>query len=157
MQLVTRENGRAAAMLKLDGLNLLLPQADIRTLESASDMDPAAPALNSAGWIPFQHKRWPVYCLSEKLELLDELPSGRRACVMLAYGGGFMGVLCNDVTVLKNFDASALDLPVAMRLPDTPITSLIEYAGGIACASNAARLTTYVGRLVARIGWNNAG
>ena len=149
MQLSIRESGRAAAMLKMDGLNLLLPQRDIRTLESASDMDRSAPALNSPGWVPFQHKRWPAYCLSENLELMDEMPPDRRACVMFSYGGGFTGILCNDVIVLKDFDAPSFELPAAMRLPDTPITGLIEYAEGIACVSNAARLTSYVGMLVA--------
>ncbi len=145
-----RESSRAAAMLKMDGLNLLLPQGDIRTLESASDMDRSAPALSSTGWVPYQQKRWPAYCLSEGLALMAGVPPGRRACVMLAFGGGYMGILCNDVIVLKDFDAPAFEFPPAMRLPDTPITSLVEYAGGIACVSNAARLTSYVDSLVAK-------
>ena len=58
----------AAAVLKIQSLELMFPQNEIRTLESASDMDGSDPKANSAGWISYMRQRWPVYCLSEQME-----------------------------------------------------------------------------------------
>lgn len=148
MQLAASAASQAAALIKMDGLNLVLPQGDIRTLEPASDVDTASPALNSTGWIIFQQKRWPVYCLSEDLDLLRSAPASRRACAMLSIGTGYMGLLCNDVVVLKEFESQMHEVPVAMRMPHTPVMGLSEHAQGIACISNASRLTAYIEKLV---------
>lgn len=137
-----------AALLKITGLNLQLPQGEIRTLESATDVDTAAPALNSIGWIVYAQKRWPVYCLSEELALMAVVPSERRACALLATGAGFIGILCDDMLILKDIAAQRYELPDAMRLPDTPILHLIAYEQGIACVTNAKQLTAFVEQLV---------
>ncbi len=134
----------AAALLKINGLNLLLPQGEVRSLESATDVDVAAPALRSTGWITYLHKRWPVYCLSERLTLLAQMPLESRACALVAMGAGYIGIMCNDMIVLKNFTAQRYDLPVAMRLPESPVLYLVQYEQEIACVSNAGRLTAYI-------------
>lgn len=137
-----------AALLKIGGLNLLLPQSEIRTLESATDLEVAAPALHSVGWITYAQKRWPVYCLSAELALLEVTPVERRACAMLPIGAGYLGIMCDDMIIQKDFAAQQYELPVAMRLPDTPILHLVDYEQGIACVSNAMRLTAYIEQLV---------
>ena len=38
-------------VLKIDGLNLMFLQSDIRALESASDVDTRSPMHESTGWI----------------------------------------------------------------------------------------------------------
>ena len=137
-----------AALLKINGLNLLLPQGEIRTLESAADINPVAPAMRSIGWIAYARKSWPVYCLSEELALMDVVPKERRACVMLTMGAGYLGVMCDDMMVLKDFAVQRYGIPAAMSGPDTPILHVLPYEEGIACASNASKLTAYIGKLV---------
>lgn len=137
-----------SALLKINGLHLLLPQGEIRTLESATDVDATALALHSAGWIAYAQKRWPVYCLSDELALMEVVPSERRACVMMATGTGYIGILCDDMIVLKDFVPQRYELPVAMRLPSTPILHLVVYEHGIACVSSAKQLTAYIEQLV---------
>jgi len=148
LQIARSGSSTTAALLKIKGLNLLLPQGEVRTLESVKDVDTAAPALHSTGWVAYVQKRWPVYCLSEELTLLKEMPAERRACAMMAMGAGYIGILCDDMIVLKDFAAQRYELPVAMKLPDTPILHLVAYEQGIACVSNATRLTAYIGQLV---------
>jgi hypothetical protein len=138
-----------AALLKIDRLNLLLPQVEIRTLESATDIDASSPALHSVGWISYARKRWPVYCLTEELALMAAAPAERRACAMLAMGAGYIGIMCDDMVILKEFSGQRYDLPQAMKLPNTPILHLAAYAEGIASVSNATRLTAYLEQLVA--------
>ena len=137
-----------AALLKINGLNLLLPQGDIRTLESYTDVDRATPALHSVGWVGYMQKHWPVYCLSEQLALLNDILPERRACAMLTMGAGFIGIMCDDLTIIKNFTAQRFELPVAMKLSHTPVLYLAEYEQGVACVSNAVKLTAYIERLV---------
>jgi len=147
-QIARPDLNSTAALLKIDGLNLLLPQAEIRTLESATDVDTAAPALHSTGWIAYAQKRWPVYCLSDELSLLAAVPPERRACALLAMGSGYIGIMCDDMMILKNFAAQRHELPYAMRLPQTPLLYLVAYEQGIACVSNAMQLTAYIEQLL---------
>lgn len=138
----------SAAILKIGVLNLLLPQSDIRTLESATDIDASSTVLHSVGWITYTQKRWPVYCLSDELTLMAAAPPERRACAMLAIGAGYLGLMCDDMVMQKNFVAQRYELPTAMRLPDSPLMHLVDYEQGIACASNAMRITAYIEQLV---------
>jgi hypothetical protein len=147
-QMVRSGSNISAALIKIGSLNLLVPQSDIRTLESSTDVDAVAPALHSAGWISYANKRWPVYCLSDELELMQEVPAERRACAMMAMGAGYIGIMCDDMLVLKDFSAQRYELPVVMRLPVSPILYLVAYEQGIACVSTAGRLTAYVEQLV---------
>lgn len=150
MQQISRfvPNTTAATLLKIGGLNLLLPQVDIRTLESATDVDRVAPALHSAGWISYIQKRWPVYCLSEDMALMNVVPHERRACALMTMGAGYIGIMCDDMIVLKNFSTQRYDLPVAMKFTNTPILHLVTFEQDLACVSNARCLTAYVGQLV---------
>ena len=141
-------NASSAALIKIDGLNLLLPQGEIRTLESIAELDTAAPALRSAGWIVYAQKHWPVYCLSEELSLMSLVPAERRACAILAMGSGYIGILCDDMIILNDFTAQRHELPISMRLADSPILHLVAYEQDIACVSNANKLTAHVNQLV---------
>jgi hypothetical protein len=150
-QITQSGSSTASALLTINGLNLLLPQGEIRTLESATDVDVIAPALHSAGWVSYAQKRWPVYCLSDELALVAHVPPERRACALLAMGAGYIGILCDDMIILKDFAAQRFELPVAMKLPDTPIMHLVAYEQGIACVSNAKKLTAYIEQLVLKV------
>lgn len=141
-------NTTSAVLIIIDGLNLLLPQGEIRTLESIAELDTAAPVLQSAGWVVYAQKHWPVYCLSEDLSLMSLVPAERRACAIMAMGAGYIGILCDDMIILKDFAAQRHELPVAMKLADTPVLHLVAYEQGIACVTNANKLTAYVNQLV---------
>ena len=148
MQIANAELSNAAALLKIDNLNLLLPQSEVRSLESAADIDITGPALHGVGWISYAHKRVPVYNLSEALSLLPTRSNERRACVILTLGSGFIGVLCNDLIILKNINFERHALPPVMRLGDTPVLALAEFEEKLLCMSNAHIITSYIERLV---------
>lgn len=146
-QALPARNQRAAgAVLKIDALDLLIQQGEIRTLESVSDVDSADPDKNSVGWISFAQQRWPVYCLSSQLDLQISVPVPRRTCALLALEQGYLGVLCDDVTIIKQVSGQLHELPVAMRRSDTPIHGVIAYNQGIACVTDANGLAAYIER-----------
>lgn len=140
-----------AAVLKINSLDLMFAQGDIRTLESASDVDGSDAQANSVGWINYMRQRWPVYCLSEQLELLASVPDSRRTCALLALEGGYVGVLCDDASIIKQLTGQLHDIPVAMKAAHTPVQSLFAHKQGLLCASNAKRMAAYIEHLVHRV------
>lgn len=136
-----------AALLKIAGLNLLLPQSDIRTVESVADIDTTEPELCSAGWINYAQKRWPVYCLSEDLGLLSQVSSSRRACVMVAVGDDHIGILSDDVIIMRQLPERQYELPVPMRLPGSPLRHLLAIDDDIVCVTDARLLAEHIARL----------
>lgn len=131
-------------VLSIDKLRLIVPQTDIRTVESISDVDAADKMPKSAGWISYLGQAWPVICISDELAPLDEVPAPRRACVMLAYEGAYFGLLCDDARVLVNFSRQSFAVPAVMRAHASPLTGLIEYEQGLACLSDASHLHAYL-------------
>ena len=133
-----------AAVLKFDGVDLMIRQDEIRMLEPASGVDTAVPERNSVGWIGYMRQRWPVYCLSEQLELMNSIPPTRRTCALLSLENGHIGVLCDDVNILKQAAGQNYELPLAMRTAQTPILGLLAYNNGMLSVSSANRLAAYV-------------
>lgn len=127
-------------VLKIGALSLMLPQGDVRTLESATDVTPADPPLNGVGWINYAGQPWPVFCLSHELEFLVSVPAARRACVLLQVESGFVGILCDDAGILAHFSGQRHDVPLAMRLPASPVRGLVMLVDGLACISDADSL-----------------
>lgn len=134
-------------VLTIDGLKLILPQGDIRTVESVTDVDTADSPASGAGWIKYLGRRWPVYCLSDELDFLSHAPNTRRACVMLALQSGhsgYLGLLCDDARVLANFVQQSFPVPASMQLKESPISALVNYEDGLACISNASHIEAFV-------------
>lgn len=136
------------AMLKINGLDLMFSQGEIRTLESASDVDGSAPKEKSVGWINYMQQRWPVYCLSEQLDLLISVPTSRRTCALLTLETGYIGMLCDDVSIMKQVTGQRHDIPLSMKTVDTPIQSLLVNDGRLLCVSGANQLAAYVEHLI---------
>ncbi|HEU0187136.1 MAG TPA: chemotaxis protein CheW [Gallionellaceae bacterium] len=137
-----------AAVLRIQGLQLMFPQNEVRTLEAASDVDGNAPLPGSAGWINYLRQRWPVYCLSEQLVLQMEVPVERRACALFALNQGYLGLLCDDVAIMKQVNSQNFALPTIMRNAHTPIQSMLIQDGRLLCASSAQQLAAYLEHLV---------
>ncbi len=134
-----------SALLKISGLRLLLPQKEIRALETADSVEKTDALPHSVGWLQHSQQRWPVYCLSQNLTLLDAVPAERRACVLLGAGTGFAGILCDDVSISQSSQSQPLELPPAMRLPQTPVLGLIASGDeGIVCITSAEQLIAHV-------------
>ena len=138
------DTNNKVVVLSIDGLKLILPQADIRTVESIGDVELADKIPKSIGTINYRGQRWPVVCLSNELLLLDVVPASRRACVMLACDDNYLGLLCDDAKVLVNFMQGSFAMPKSMRTDASPIIGLIQYEQALACLSDASHLISYV-------------
>ncbi len=144
------EDTAAQALLTIGALRLVLPRGDVCAVEAAADVDSTEPVRRSVGWIPHAQQRWPAYCLDPELALLPFVPPERRACVLLAWGGGYVGLLCDEVGAAKGVLDQEYALPRAMAVPESPISHVAPHDGGIACISDAQRLAAHVVRLAVR-------
>lgn len=148
---LTKLGGDASvAILKIGGQDLLFQQSEVRALESASYVDCNNPWEGSVGWIAYMRQRWPVYSLSEQLELLDEVPNSRRTCALLATEAGYFGLLCDDVSIVKKIEGLIHEMPTAMKKADTPIQGLLHAEKKLLCVSNPNRMADYIEHLVCK-------
>lgn len=131
------------SVLKLDFLALLVPQQEVRGLEPAADIETSEPPANGVGWILVGSERCPVYCFSEQLRRLSEVPATRRICAVLAVGQHTFGILCSEVAMLRLPDQRVSPMPDAMILPGRPIHALALHEGTVMCVSSAARLIAH--------------
>lgn len=144
------ENISTAALVTISGMRLVIPQADIRALEAAADVDTQDPEPFSVGWIQYLEERWPTFCLSDNLALLTNIPKERRACILMANAKGYMGFLCDEVQIARQGDLGEQhELPSTMRQSETPILGLVtvnqDYVG---CLTSANELVAHITRLV---------
>lgn len=137
------------SLLRIARLRLFLPQSDIIAVEGRANVDTTALGARSIGWVGYAQRRWPVYCLSEELSLLFQVPAGRRACVLLAHGDGYLGVLCDEISTSQLTPSSIHAIPDAMKLPETPVLG-VTMDSGVACFSDGSRLAAHVERMVTR-------
>ncbi len=142
----------SAAVLKIGSTELLFQQGDIRSLEAATDVDGNHPREGSVGWISYMRQRWPAYCLSEQLELLGSVPPSRRTCALLALETGYVGVLCDDVTFIKQAAGKVFEVPPAMKAAGTPILGLAPYPAGLLSISRSNLLAVHIERLAQHSG-----
>ncbi|MBI3480754.1 MAG: chemotaxis protein CheW [Nitrosomonadales bacterium] len=139
----------AMALLSISGVRLMLPQREIRALESLADVAMQDAELPAVGGIQHAQQRWPVYCLSPELTLQAAVPAERRACVLLETGTGYMGILCDDVSIARRVPDRQHELPSAMRVPDTPVLGLaVLDEQEIVCVTSAERLVAHLTRQV---------
>lgn len=133
------------AVLSFDGRRLLLPQAEIRSLEPLLDVQAArAEFPGSIGAILFEGERWPVYGVNRELALLDVSLPTRRVCVMLSLGEGYLGLLCDEIAPFGSSNPTLQPLPACMARPDSPVHALVNHEGEIGIVTTTARLWAFL-------------
>ena len=134
--------------IQLGDLRLLVPQEDVSTVESATDIRIPTSKFGAFGSIRIGRERLPVYCLSESLgELRADLGS-RRICPILAGRDGNYGVLCDEVELIPADQLDGKALPPAMRGESVAIGGLAIHEEHLVCVSSADALFNTIQRLI---------
>jgi hypothetical protein len=128
------------ARLLLGHQFLLLPQNDIRILESVLDVSTADRPVNGVGWLRFEEGQWPVYGLDEALRPLAAIPLQQRICALLTYAQGYFGLVCSDVATVQGSQICIHSLPTAMASPNSPLCGLTLDHGRLCLVSTATAL-----------------
>lgn len=136
-------NVRTFALLMLDGWRWLLPQTEVRTLESPLDIDLEARAPHSVGAIGFSGQWWPVYSLTGELQLLSHTPPGRRICLLLDNGADQFGLVCDQVETLTE-SLRLYPIPLCMAAPDSAIAALALLGDDLAAVTTAEQIARVI-------------
>lgn len=130
-------------LLGLDGLDLVLPQRDVRSLEPIADIVFAPmPGYGTAvGFIDFIGANRPVYCLDGTLSALRKAPLERRVCALLGRGGRLWGLLCDRVAILEESSLQPQLIPPCMDSPAAPVDGFALYAERLVLMTGAEPLS----------------
>lgn len=135
-------------LLIFDGLHMLVPQHEVQSVEIIADVHITSMYTGAIGWFSHGHgQESPVYCLSEELTLLLDLPKNREFFILLKSSDGItIGLACDEVETLnvKHDHLYLQDLPVVMKLPGSPISRLVRYQEKIGCICEGDVLRKYM-------------
>lgn len=113
--------------LNFDGLELLVPQDDVVSVESVYELNTKTDQHKYLGYIPFQGTRIPVYSLNTSLQLMPFVADNRSQCVVLKYSGGWFALLCQEISNFQLSDIRFEALPACMQHSAMPLTHLALY------------------------------
>lgn len=138
-------------LLGFDGLNLLIPQHEIRVVEIIEDVELHVELEEAAagvmGWISQSDQQFPIFSLNADLGLYDYLPETRKYCVLLETDEeAVLGITCDEVISLDDFkgDLYLQDIPPSMHLEFSPLSGLGIYEERMLCTTDASSLMGYL-------------
>jgi hypothetical protein len=132
-------------LAQFDGLNLFVPQDEVSSVEIISDIHPLRSPLGAIGW--FGHgQECPIFCLSDKLQLLTDLPENREYFILLKDSAYPVGITCDEVEpiYLQQAQIEIQRLPSVMTLENMPIHQLAYYQNQVGVVCHGAALVRYL-------------
>ena len=131
---------RRQMVVAIDALELVLPQDDIKGVESVLDMRPSGGGEVACGHVGLGGDCCPVYALDSGLCVVLVPPPRRRVCVVIEHQGARVGFLADGVTPLQTGSARDEAIPPAMTVEGSPIRGLIVHDSRVLFATTAAGL-----------------
>ncbi|MFI3190974.1 hypothetical protein BCS42_12700 [Crenothrix sp. D3] len=129
------------AVLIFAGLQLLIPQNDIFSLEPTIDMTPAALSIGGVGQLQQSNQAYALYALSAELTLLNSCPESYRIAVLMKNVNPVYGVLCEQIDTIKRDQLSIHPVPAAMRRENSPLLALALVGEEVRYISSANALS----------------
>lgn len=133
------------AVLVFAGLQVLIPQNDIYSLEPIIDMTPPVADSRSVGQLQQSGQAWSLYALSANLTLLTSCPDSYRIAILIKNSQPACGLLCEQVYTIERSEISIHPVPTAMQCKNSPLLALAlvgEEVRYISSANILSRLFT---------------
>jgi hypothetical protein len=132
-------------LTQLDGLNLFVPQDEVSSVEIISDIHPLRSPLGAIGWFGHGQEN-PIFCLSDKLQLLTDLPESREYFILLKDSAYPVGITCDEVEpiYLQQVQIEIQHLPPVMIVEDMPIHQLAHYQDRVGVVCHGSALVRYL-------------
>ncbi len=135
---------RPYALLSLGKRALLIPQNEIRTLESVLDVHTSNQPPHGVGWLRFESNDWPVYSLDEALQPLSAIPATQRICALLGFEDSYFGLTCTNASTLRGTEKHIRPIPAAMLNLESPLCGLALHGDDIGLVSTAGVLAQFL-------------
>jgi len=141
MQINSTEWSERFATLGFAGLQLLIPQSDIYSLEPAVDITPDTETIGSVGQLEQSGEVWSLYALSADLDLLKTCPDNYRIAILLKNVTPQYGLLCEQVNTISRDQISIHPIPPVMHCKNSPLLALALYGDEVRYISSASALS----------------
>lgn len=133
------------AVVSIGDRKLLIPQQEIRSLESILDLNTDPPQEPPAiGAFTLEGESWPIFCLSSELDILLDIPNTRRMCILLKDSNHTLGLACDQVEPLRQYNMRLQPLPLCMKTSISPVQALVFHGNTIGCVTTTARLAKLI-------------
>jgi hypothetical protein len=129
------------ALLSFAGLQLLIPQNDIYSLEPTVDITPAVTDNGSLGQLKQGDQVWSLYALSSDLTLLTSRPDSYRIAILMKNIQPAFGLLCEQVNTIDRSQIRIHPIPPAMDYKDSPLLALALTGEEVRTISSASALS----------------
>lgn len=114
--------------LCFSGIELLIPQSDVLSIESVYELIEEKKHQGCVGYIQQQVELIPAYCMEAELELLDVIPENRTQCVVLRHMGKAFSIVCEEVKNIQLSDIDFESVPDCIAHPGMPLSHLAIYS-----------------------------
>lgn len=129
------------AVLSFDGLQLLIPQNDIYSLEPIADITPSVADNGSLGQLKQGSQVWSLYALSSDLTVLTSRPDNYRIVILMKNIQPAFGLLCEQVNTIESNQIRIHPMPPAMNCKDSPLLALALTGEEVLTISSASALS----------------
>jgi hypothetical protein len=128
------------AELVFAGVQLLIPQTDIYSLEPTVDMQTSIANNGSIGQMEQQASRWFLYALDSHLNLLTDCPETYHIAILLKNVQPAYGLACEQIHAVARSKMTIHSLPTAMYSTDSPLLALAMVDNEVRYISSAHAL-----------------
>lgn len=148
-QALNADDAYYVCKLLFGAIEVIIPQEEVVSIESVYELVPGDEKHRSIGEI-FKNKiKVPVYCFSDSMEILSQLPEDRTKCVIVRHKEGDFSVLCRDIQNVVFSDMRLQAVPTCMTSHNMPLTHLCLYKEfgdlvKLGLVSNAECLNEYI-------------
>ena len=111
------------ALISFDGVDLLLPQDGIATIETSINVEQGTSVAGAVGTLKSPAGEWPAFALSADFRPNGERPESYKYCVAVNHDKqAAFSLLCEEVGTVSVDDADELQpLQACMRAAGNPI------------------------------------
>ena len=132
------------AVLVFAGVQLLIPQTDIYSLEPTVDMQASIASNGSIGQIEQQANSWFLYALDDHLNLLGYCPETYHIAILFKNVQPVYGLICEQINTIARSEITIHPLPAAMYSTDTPLLALALMENKVCYISSASALSRLI-------------
>lgn len=128
-------------MLAFGGLQLLIPQSDIYSLEPTVDVTSTVTHNGSVGQLKQSGNAWSLYAFSSELSLLPSCPDSYHIAILMKNVQPLYGLLCEQVDTIDRSQISIHPVPAAMHPENSPLLALALHGQDVFYISSAIALS----------------
>lgn len=134
------------AQIKFDGVYLLIPQAQVGTIEISGNIDAEVSMEGAIGTVKSANNAWPAFALNAEMQQHRERPAHYRFCLCLNLADeAVLAMACEEVlTVSLESSTDLKPIPACMRIPSCPVMHLVLKENQIMMVTDTETMQRYL-------------